>query len=660
MDLCRTQEIVDVIHGAIAYSGMEEAVIGTPIFNRLHRILQSSMVYLTFPSNEVKRFEHSLGVMYIAGEFFFRSICNSDPDILRKFFDEVNQALIEWNCSLNPADISYVHAQCKTKYGKEKILNLPWPSCRLYFQKTPANIPDKKYFLGYYVVYQSIRLAGLLHDVGHLPYSHVLEASLQALCQEVQKIPEEEQNQAHQHFLHQMEKYCNPEAEFAIHEELGQLFVGKIFESITQSLPKGEDSLHYFLAAVLHFTRRILAAKDGDNTLFSDLHRIVAGTLDSDRMDYCSRDAYCAGTSKDLPNYARILSTVKIVYHPTPPGLYEGTPAESRVPCYFMPSTKAISEIEKFLQRRWDIFATINYHHRVHKHEILLVKVLTKLGLREMSSGIKPAELTDVLPLEISSIWQLISQMNFAAPVDYFAIQLDDSWLDTLLKKKFFQEYWDSYLSFKDHGDDVMWHRLDELISAQKHYFTLFKRPGGFRQFDVCFYAAWESSVAEPETDMTEQTLNEQYSKLLASEGEYFFNRKLREFFRTKDKRKAFFDLLNHDVFEEVCPQERYGVADCFLADNSFSLGISMSDQLYIYSSKQKVKPFVHYSPLYNQLFSAKKLFPSLHIYYLPAYDVKHSEYKNVDQDAFMKCIATKAVSAMYALSQEKEPVPTA
>ena len=69
MNMERTQEMVDTIHGLIAYSGIEQAIIGTPIFNRLHRVLQNSLVCLTYPSNKVKRFEHSVGTMHLAGQF---------------------------------------------------------------------------------------------------------------------------------------------------------------------------------------------------------------------------------------------------------------------------------------------------------------------------------------------------------------------------------------------------------------------------------------------------------------------------------------------------------------------------------------------------------------------------------------------------------------
>lgn len=650
IDMSCTQEMVDTIHGSIAYSGIERAVIGTPIFNRLHRVLQNSLVYLTYPSNKVKRFEHSVGTMHLAGRFFFHSVCNSSPATLDQFFEEVDAELKAWNANPNSFEIHFVVRGLRAKYSKDKILTLQPPKCRLYFQNAPANL-DPNHRLGYYVVYQAVRLVGLLHDVGHLPYSHVLEHSLQALYRKVLDIREDERNDAHRYFLDVMEKYCgSDDAEFAIHEELGTRFVDKIFETITDELPKSENPDFYFLAAVLHFTKAILTAGEGVNSLFSDLHRIVAGTLDCDRMDYCCRDEYCSGISKEQPSYAHIFSTVQIVYRKEVPLAYPEAEADDRDRCYFAPSTKALREIEALLRRRWDIYAAINYHHRVHKHELLLEEVLAELGLREMECGERPEELENILPLRVSSIWQLVAQMDNSAPVEYVAIQLDDSWLDTLLKHKYFELYGQSYLSFSENGSDVMWHRLDELISAQKHYCSLIKRSGGFRQFDE--YAYNELMKTSPDGLLDSQE-GEKYTQYVNDGGEYLLNRALRVLLSSRE-RGQFFLLFNQRVRALVHEKDNpYHIVDCFLADSSFSMGIRRTDPLYITAPAQKEKTFVGYSAILNNLTSEKKLLPSFHIYYLPEYDTAHSEYMQADTTAFLKAAAREAVDVLLKLYSE-------
>lgn len=60
----------DSIHGLIPLSEYEKRIISSVGFNRLHDVYQNSTVYLTFPTNRTKRFEHSIGTM----KFMFRYV----------------------------------------------------------------------------------------------------------------------------------------------------------------------------------------------------------------------------------------------------------------------------------------------------------------------------------------------------------------------------------------------------------------------------------------------------------------------------------------------------------------------------------------------------------------------------------------------------------
>lgn len=639
LDMSYTQEIADTIHGSITYSGIEREIIGTPYFNRLHKILQSSLVYLTFPSNKVKRFEHSLGTMHLAGVFFSQSVCNTNMLILDRFFGEINNELIQWNKTVKHEEISFIHATVRGRYKNDKILNVPCPDNPLYNQNTPANLPSK-YRFSYCVVYQSVRLVGLLHDIGHLPYSHILEHAMHLLYTEVKKIPSEKLKESHSYFLNIMEKYCNNSG-FEIHEELGKRFVDKIFAAITSDLQRGENDSFYFLAAVFYFTKRILNAKEesSENTIFEDLHRIVAGTVDCDRMDYCCRDTYCAGITKDLINYSRITSNLSIIYRDIEaPIAFEEAVINERARCYFAPSTKAIAQIEHLLEERWSIFSSINYHHRVHKHELLMQRAIAELGKEELDTGEIPQELNNNLPLKLSSIWQLVKQLDEAAPIEYIALQLDDSWLDTLLKHKFFEKYGESYLSFASNGNNINWHRLDELISAKKHYLSLIKRSGGFRCLDELLYNRIKAQGCLATWGITSSSEAPNYS-LFLSNGEYAFNKLVRKFASTNFERQQFFSCLENKIICAI-KENNFKIADCFLSDCAFKPGISQSEPLFITSPGLDAKPFSHYSSLYTVLMTRKKLLPSLHVYYLPSYDNAHNEYYCAEVGEFRSKLA--------------------
>ena len=103
-------DIIDPIHDFIRVYNSELKIIDNPIFQRLRRIKQLSGAHLTYPGAQHTRFEHSLGVMHIAGR--------------------ASQTLQEKGV-LKADDID------------------------------------------------SIRLAALLHDIGHGPFSHLFEEVLQ-------------------------------------------------------------------------------------------------------------------------------------------------------------------------------------------------------------------------------------------------------------------------------------------------------------------------------------------------------------------------------------------------------------------------------------------------------------------------------------------------
>ncbi|NOQ55239.1 MAG: HD domain-containing protein [Nanohaloarchaea archaeon] len=101
----RVKIIKDAVHGDIECSGLEMEIIDSPQFQRLRKIGQLGLSDLVYPSANHTRYEHSLGVMHLAG-----------------------------------------------KIGHS--LDLPEKDTKL------------------------IRIAGLLHDIGHLPFSHTLESVL--------------------------------------------------------------------------------------------------------------------------------------------------------------------------------------------------------------------------------------------------------------------------------------------------------------------------------------------------------------------------------------------------------------------------------------------------------------------------------------------------
>ena len=66
----RYHEIRDAIHGFVRLESDERRVLDSPPIQRLRNIHQLAMSYLVYPGATHKRFEHSLGVMELAGRVF--------------------------------------------------------------------------------------------------------------------------------------------------------------------------------------------------------------------------------------------------------------------------------------------------------------------------------------------------------------------------------------------------------------------------------------------------------------------------------------------------------------------------------------------------------------------------------------------------------------
>ena len=62
-----TFEMRDPIHGFIRISKQEKDLIDTEVFQRLRRIRQLAMAFLVYPGALHTRFDHSIGVMHVAG-----------------------------------------------------------------------------------------------------------------------------------------------------------------------------------------------------------------------------------------------------------------------------------------------------------------------------------------------------------------------------------------------------------------------------------------------------------------------------------------------------------------------------------------------------------------------------------------------------------------
>lgn len=457
----KTIQISDTIHGSIRLNYLEKQVISTQIFNRLHNISQNSTVYLTFPTNRTKRFEHSIGTMSLCGRIFQDSITNSDRETLDVFFKNIEE-IIDNEIDKN---LMVYADKYRNKVGDR---NLSSKKIKLY-KKTiipeeynsfiPINV-EEKYRNIYIILFQAIRLSALMHDVGHPPFSHITEYALKNIWKYVNEIGEDDRNVRQKKYIHSMENYFCTQQD--LHEQIGNKITQKVLDDIIETIKDGQindDKIvgqQIFKIIVGEITSAILQEK---HKSFGELHRIIDGTLDGDRLDYVSRDPMNSGLNIGIIEYDRIINSMRL----------------SKVDDSFIfsPSSKVIDSIDDFFSRRWKMYKQIIYHHRVIKTDYLLQRCIEELARDYLSEDADEKQINNILPYDISGLWKAIEEK--ASYKDYFdsLIQWDDSWLMTIMKKHYFEQYMNS-------TNNNTFYMLEELLANTKNYYSIIKRMEDF------------------------------------------------------------------------------------------------------------------------------------------------------------------------------------
>lgn len=118
----KLKQVTDNIHETIYLSTLESELISTPYFYRLHDIYQSSTVYMTFPTNRTKRYEHSVGTMEVASSMLYSAVSNADNKTrnelfkyLKKYFNEILDLSILQSGRQNAP----YFIKCRDQIGKE-------------------------------------------------------------------------------------------------------------------------------------------------------------------------------------------------------------------------------------------------------------------------------------------------------------------------------------------------------------------------------------------------------------------------------------------------------------------------------------------------------------------------------------------------------------
>jgi hypothetical protein len=466
--------IADTIHKTILLSNFEKEVISTQLFNRLHNISQNSTAYLTFPTNRTSRFEHSLGTMKLCGDIFYQSLCNTEEDVLEKFFNDFEESCI--NIIVDNTILSKTDATKSDMYRgilgdtnlEEDILKnyCSFEICSSFYNNyVPLNISKDNLFL-YLLLFQAIRLCGLLHDIGHPPFSHITENALTSVYHEIKH--KENKTTREQNYVKILESYGLDEKDAQLHEIMGNKMTERMISDLIFSNNDWQVDMSfenkYFKILVYEVVKHIFK----EETHFcQDIHRIIDGVIDGDRLDYVSRDLVNSGIDQGIIEYSRLISSMK---------LFRDDPLKNKEFRYmFLADVKTISTVEDFFFKRWNLYKNIIYHHRVIKTDSLLGNCIKNIVIDYLKVEGQTEEVINsrVLPYDISGLWMAIKIANSNTRYFNSLIQWDDGWLMAVLKKYYFEIYYDEI-------DNLIKHQLEELLSNKKYYYSLIKNKSDF------------------------------------------------------------------------------------------------------------------------------------------------------------------------------------
>ena len=236
--------IRDVVHGYIPIDALIEKLINTYNFQRLKDIRQLTAQHV-YPCATHNRFEHSLGVMYLAVQAF---------DALDPLLKEKGKNSEEVN------------------------------SLGLHF-----------------------KIAALLHDVGHAPFSHLGEKFFpckEAICSAIQKQLRE---------IDYKKVFDDIFSTDAGKHELMSCYVilSNFFSILNQEFAYRNIKLDIELIC------RAIVGKEYKDTDKRWAENIVikllnSSTIDMDKLDYLMRDAYMTGISSSSIDSARLLKNIQI------------------------------------------------------------------------------------------------------------------------------------------------------------------------------------------------------------------------------------------------------------------------------------------------------------------------------------------------------------
>ena len=324
----------DGLWGTLRLEPHEVALLDTPLVQRLRHLRQTGLTFLTFPSTTHSRFEHTLGVVLQVmklGDALLRPVLEQNKDDGRLTQDHVRQ----------------------------------------------------------------MRLAALLHDIGHGPFSHTSEmvyGDAPALKEFKKGHPR-----------------ANP------HEILANLILTSepFRKYFREAMQKGKEQNHNIEA----IANTIVGDVNNENPYVTEL---LNGPFDADKLDYIFRDSHFSGLPLDV-DLDRLWYTVRI-----------GKTGLRRDECeHLVVLQGGVTALEQVFFAKMVLTATVYQHHKVRACDCMFAGIIEYMRENGITLGIRDKQLAFYSPSDF--LW--LTDDEFLS----YGFRTDDNHLHELIHNLYFR-----------------------------------------------------------------------------------------------------------------------------------------------------------------------------------------------------------------------------
>jgi len=271
-----------------------DTVVHHPLFQRLRWISQMSLAQMVFPSAVHSRFEHSLGTMYLAA---------IAAEAIRKFVKE---------------NENYLHDS-----GNDNFIEI---------------INDDAKYKQFLTAAMAV---GLLHDIGHAPFSHTFEMAINEYD----------------------------------HEKVGFFLTEKVLEGVSEKWAE--------------WTKKVLNKDFNElEPVESLLRSLIDGPIGIDKGDYLLRDSYHCGVNYGWYGHDRLWQNLAVI--PTADPARE--PIQEKENLKIGVTIKGVHEAYHLIVARFHMYQAIYEHHTKQKIDatitgaIRLTKQIFSFSLEELEN----------------------------------------------------------------------------------------------------------------------------------------------------------------------------------------------------------------------------------------------------------------------------------